>query len=87
MTNEEKAKKLAEEHENATLFGIESPYHAALGAAIEMAAWKQEQMIEKAVEWLEKMIPSSDLERRIYNCFTEEQKQNFIEDFKKAMEE
>lgn len=46
MTNEEKAQKLAEEHENATSFGIESPYHAALGAAIDMAEWKDEQIAE-----------------------------------------
>jgi len=39
-------------------------------------------IIEKAAEFLEKTIPSSDLECRIYNCFTEEQKQNIIEDFK-----
>jgi len=44
MTNKEKAQKLAEEHENATSFGIESPYHAALGAAIDMAEWKDRQL-------------------------------------------
>jgi len=54
MTNEEKAQKLAEEHENATSFGIESPYHAALGAAIDMAEWKDEQFENKLRELLYK---------------------------------
>ena len=55
-------------------------YHACL----EMAAWKQEQIIQKAVEWL------NDNQRayREYDesGFYHEKSQHFIEDFKKAME-
>lgn len=47
----------------------------------------QQRMIKNVCKWLEENIPSSDLERRIYNCFSEEQKSNLIERFKKEMEE
>ena len=53
MTDKGKAEKLAEEYENATSFGIESPYHAALGAAISMAYWKNQQFLEKSKKWFE----------------------------------
>lgn len=56
-------------------------------AAMLMAQWKEQQMIEKVADWLEENIPSSDLERRIYNCFSEEQKSNLIERFKKEIKE
>ena len=46
--------------------------------AMKMAAWKQEQMIEKAVEWLEPIF--KDLAG--YDCGGD-----LVEDFKKVMKE
>lgn len=66
MKNEEKAKKLAEEHENATSFGIESPYHAALGAAIDMAEWKDRQLRQILDDI------RSEAERCIFTCIAVE---------------
>ena len=46
-------------------------------ACLEMAEWKQEKMIEKAVEWM----------REIENGTTITNIEQLIEDFKKEMEE
>ena len=54
-----------------------------LDACLEMAAWKEEQMVEKAVEWLE-----DEATKHIgFDCITEEMSLNydFIELFIKAM--
>lgn len=54
-----------------------NPNEAAYKAFIQMAKWKEQQMIEKAYEWL------SQQEEMIGISF----KNDFIERFKKAMEE
>lgn len=46
---------------------------------MQVAELVQEQLIEKFADWLEKNIPSSDLERKLYNCFSAEQKSKLIE--------
>lgn len=58
MTNEEKAKSLWFNfcHENSCLNNlscIECPKSKVHPQLIEMAEWKEQQMIDKAVEWLE----------------------------------
>lgn len=58
-------------------FDTMNPNEAAYKASIQMAKWKEQQMIEKACEWLiqqEEMIGISF-------------ENDFIERFKKAMEE
>ena len=69
MTIEEKAKEFYHKYRELNL----APESAAFNAALEMAEWKEQQMIEKAVEFLSKRVFSYD------GCF--------IEDFKKAMKE
>ncbi len=65
MTNEQKARQLANEYKNYTHINAihlhlegktkdEVVEQCVYAAAIETAAWKQEQLIQKAVEWLER---------------------------------
>lgn len=88
MTNEEKAREIASKYERWNQEDDES--YGAYNGAIEMAQWKEKQMIEKACEWLEDMAcyyahweyDGDTYEREIiFNT------KKFIEDFKKAMEE
>ena len=68
MTNEKKAEELADYYAGETDYKKEAAY----SAAIAMAEWKEQQMIEKACEWL--------LRGGYFVNSTET-----IEDFKKAM--
>lgn len=73
MTQEEKAQEIGKQW----YFDTMNPNEAAYKASIQMAKWKEHQMIEKACEWLiqqEEMIGISF-------------ENDFIERFKKAMEE
>ena len=45
-----------------------------------------QDFIEKACEWLEKELLVSDIEHQKYWLMTEENKSNFIEDFKNYMQ-
>lgn len=70
MTNLEKAKDLYHK------IGMEE---TMLSALCEMAEWKEQQMIEKAVKWIKsQMIPYGASPLAIFN---------YIEEFKQAMEE
>ena len=82
MTNEEKAKEIASKYERWNIEEDESD--GAYKGALEMAAWKERQIIEKAIEWLKKNADSYTW----YNEFEGESGmiEEFIEDFKKAME-
>lgn len=74
MSNEEKAKEISyNQAENFTLHGgtIERKFFES---AMEMAEWKEQQMIEKACNWL------------IKGGYFVNNTEN-IEDFRKAMEE
>ena len=51
MTDKEKAKQIAEESQ--ILSDFPHDYHSVEYGAIEMAKWKEQQVIEKACEWLE----------------------------------
>jgi hypothetical protein len=52
----------------------------AYNSAMEMAEWKDKQMIEKTCEWLKK-----NLQNYIEDGWTSEK--DFIEEFRKAMKE
>ena len=49
MTNEQKAKEFYHKYRELNL----ASESAAFNAALEMAEWKEQQMIEKAVKWFE----------------------------------
>ena len=50
VTDLEKAIELARKHEG--LYGIRNREACCVAACQEMAEWKQQQMIDKACEWL-----------------------------------
>ena len=74
QTNEQKARELGQKYQTPC-HGIGDCEFEAYKAAIEMAEWKQEQMIEKAVEWLQNR-------KEIHRFLNSD-----IEDFKKAMKQ
>lgn len=76
MTNEEKAREIADSLKG---YALMSDYGKSLRAAKEMAAWKEQQMIEKAVKWMR-----SRQKGFINKIVTITEKD--IQDFKKAME-
>lgn len=75
MTNEEKAQEI-KANDVCCVWngGCPNVYNAAM----QMAEWKEKQMIEKACEWLGPVF--KDLAG--YNCGSD-----LIKDFKRAMEE
>lgn len=73
MTQEEKALEIGRKR----YFDTMNPNEAAYKASIQMAKWKEQQMIDKACEWLKQQ------EEMIGISF----ENDFIERFKKAMEE
>lgn len=88
MTNKEKAIEIASKHERWNQEDDES--YGAYKGAIEMAEWKERQMIQKACDWLEDM--ACYYAHWEYNGDTYEKEivfdtKKFIEDFQKAMEE
>lgn len=90
MTNKEKARELSKKfarqyranhwpewsNDEAFHYSNEEIYNACL----EIAAWKEQQMIEKAVEYINNTIGQGGW---LNSC----QIDNFIEGFKKAMED
>lgn len=95
MNNKDKARELSKKfarqyhantwpewsNDESFHFSNEEIYNGCL----EMAVWKEQQMIQKAVEWLEEHTTeyaSFDDDRKA----DWENKMNFIEDFKKYME-
>lgn len=74
MSDEDKAYELASNDG----FSVEES-NAAYNAALEMAQWKQQQMIEKSVEWLNAHLPFGEVDFNLRNTI--------IEDFKQSMEE
>lgn len=73
--DKEKIRELAHSHQGTM---TDSQYLQMQYALEEMATWKEQQMIEKAVEWLEPIF--KDLAG--YNCGGD-----LINDFKKYMGE
>ena len=78
MKNEEKAEELYPDFERDLLYQNRVK-KLQRKAFIQGAAWKQEQMIQKACEWLlHNAIGLDDGEFPVYDI-------DFIEDFKQAM--
>lgn len=80
MTDEEKAREIAK---NDALYGKDPDNNSKTDecyiAALEMAAWKEEQMIEKAVEWLKKNLTYIHPRKGTEECIVN------ISKFKEAM--
>lgn len=84
MNDEQKAKSLWYNWCPATtcqgfISCVDCPHAHAHSQLLEMAAWKEQQMIEKAVEWLKNNIDFHDNS----GGYERERK---LQDFKKAME-
>lgn len=84
MKTEEKARELASE-----LIGEDQNQKPMIDVIMRMANWKEQQMIDKACEWIEENIV--DYEDIYYDVggfvSPEFHIEEFIKDFKKAMEE
>ena len=80
---EKKADEISAKYGNSKVFPTEEEC-VAYNTAIEMAKWADHTMIEKAIEWLRENIYN-----RVYECGDKLgfPTADFIEDFKKAMEE
>lgn len=78
MTNEEKAQELGTKYQTPC-HGIGDCEFEARQAALEMAEWKEKQMIEKACLWL-------SLNAGVFGFFKKIKLQNMINEFAKAME-
>lgn len=76
MTNEEYAIELAENISPYDIGGDNAAHYAAKDAALDAMEWKEQQLIDKACEWLEPVF--KDLAG--YNCG-----RDLIEDFKQVM--
>ena len=88
MTNKEKAKEIAEVSQ--ILSDFPHDYHSVEYGAIEMAKWKEQQMIKKASEWLKDMACYYAHWEGNGDTFENEivfDTEKFIEDFKNVMEE
>jgi hypothetical protein len=81
MTNEEKALQIA------SLNGYMGSYDKLMfKAAMQMAKWKEQQMIEKACEWLKDNVNDSYLDWYDWEkCRLN--KDELLRDFREAMEE
>lgn len=54
MTNEEKAKQIASNNERS--HQSRNSFIECFTSAMDMAEWKEQQMIDKAVEWLKENV-------------------------------
>lgn len=79
MTNEEKAKELAEESRIST---GESCEEECYDCAMLMAEWKEQQLIDKACEWLRNNIDDYYITNEFESYFDD-----MLADFKQAMKE
>lgn len=84
MTNEEKATELGIKYQTPC-HGVGDCEFEARQAALEMAEWKEEQMIDKACEWLKENIHK--YKEYDESGFYHEKSKFLFKDFKKAMEE
>ena len=75
--NEQKAKKIVDSIFSSGFNTNRTFYEMAYNSAMEMAEWKEQQMIDKACEWLIENYPTID-GGELYI---------FIKNFRQAMEE
>lgn len=85
MTNEEKYRDIAEN--NCRYYGGEyDSFKECFISAKEAADWKEQQMIEKAVEWLEHSFCDAVADNlHIVATYDFESVEQMIKDFKKTM--
>ena len=82
MTNEEKAKQITNEvFVMDAIIGVDTSKKIAEICCRKMAQWKEQQMIEKACEWLESV--NLDYYQIREGVFSRE----LVVDFRKTMEE
>lgn len=81
--NKEKAKKIVDSIFSSGFNTNRTFYEMAYNSAMEMAEWKEKQMIEKVAKWLE----SVNLEYYAQEIFGNIKTDELVEDFKKAMED
>ena len=82
MTQEEKAQEIGKQRHFDTM----SPNEAAYRASIQMVKWKEQQMIDKAVRWLNDWLTDDPFS----NCvipITKAAKEEFFNNFKNYMKE
>ena len=91
MTTKEKANEISEHYATSHYFPNDEEL-AAYDAAMQMAEWKERQMIDKTCEWLEKNI--TNYIKWEYNEFHQCVEydgsydiEKMISDFRKSMEE
>lgn len=83
MTDKEKADEISEQYATSRYFPNDEEV-AAYNAAIQMAKWKEQQMIDKACEWLKDNVNDSYLDWYDWEkCRLN--KDELLHDFKKAM--
>lgn len=82
MTQEEKAQEIGKQRHFDTM----SPNEAAYRASIQMAKWKEQQMIDKTVRWLNDWLTDEPTK----NCgipITKDAKDEFLNRFRNYMKE
>lgn len=85
MTNEEKAKEITV-NDVCCVWNNGCPN--VYNAAMKMAEWKEQQMIDKTCEWLKNNTISVTNDTCTYTASSYDiSKEEFIKEFKKAMEE
>ncbi len=85
MTNGKKAVELVKQFQSCMNNGV-SMDAAVMACLIEMAEWKEKQMIEKACEWLKNNTISVTNDTCTYTASSYDiTKEEFIEGFGKAM--
>ena len=77
MTVEEKSKEFYHKYRELNL----APESAAFNVALEMAEWKEQQMLEKAKNWFKTRLPE------IFDKHNPISIDGIFEDFKQTMKE
>ena len=87
MTNKERARQIAEKNAQSYGWGLNSDSSVeCYESAMEMAEWKEQQMIYKVVEWLKENLEDL-MEQSISNAAKSLTIDLFLSRFKQAMEE
>ena len=82
MSDEDKAREIASKwwQDLITKEHCDSTEEAIERAVLEMAQWKEQQMIDKAVEWLNTHLPFGEVDFNLRNTIIEFFKQSMTEE-------